>query len=138
MIDNTTGKEFTPRLSYYVGGLDIYDREHTLGAELDKFDIRNFDDRMHVLEKYCVDRISETSDYKEKFLLWQELKNALSEPSHNFHQYIEYNPDEFAALAYTEDEFGDARVIFEQIFKIATEKWSSDLERASQEDPHQW
>ncbi len=34
MIDNTTGKEFTPRLSYYVGGLDIYDREHTLGPSL--------------------------------------------------------------------------------------------------------
>jgi hypothetical protein len=138
MIDYRTGKPYTPQLSYYLGGLDIYDREHTLGVELGKFDMNNLNDRMFVLEKHCIDRTSRTNDYKKKFLLWNELKNALNDPDHNFHKYIEYNPDEYAALAYTEDELGDARILFEQLFKIATEKWSSELELASREDPERW
>lgn len=138
MIDYRTGKLYTPQLSYYLGGLDIYDREHTLGIELEKYDMHNMNDRMFVLEKYCIDRMSRTNDYKKKFLLWSELKNALDDPGHNFHQYIKYDTNEYAALAYTEDEFGDARTLFEQLFKIATEKWNSELELASREDSDLW
>lgn len=65
MIDYRTGKPYTPQLSYYLGGLDIYDREHTLGVELGKFDMNNLNDRMFVLEKYCIDRMSRTNDYKK-------------------------------------------------------------------------
>lgn len=70
--------------------------------------------------------------------MWNELKNALNDPNRNFHQYIEYNPDEYAELAYTEAQLGDARILFEQLFKIATEKWSSELELATREDPELW
>lgn len=36
-----TNFEFDPSLSYFIGDLDIYDREETLGVYLDRFDPNN-------------------------------------------------------------------------------------------------
>ncbi|MBH3361504.1 MULTISPECIES: hypothetical protein [Pseudomonas] len=138
MIDERTGLEYTPSLRHFLAGLNIYDREETLGEELENYDITNERDREIVIRKYCVEDLEQCYNYKIRYLLWAHLKNALNDKSHDFASIFEDDPDDHSTLAFYEDEFGDPREFFSKIFEISSARWSADLARAQQENPTIW
>ena len=54
LIDPGTEQPYIPTPSYFLGCFDIYDREETLGEELEKYDTNNAIDRERLILKYCL------------------------------------------------------------------------------------
>lgn len=66
------------------------------------------------------------------------LKHSLDSKDFNFHTFFEDNHDEYTSMAWNEDEIEDPREFFEEIYRLASDKWKDDLDKASQEDPSTW
>lgn len=50
----TSGTPFEPKVGYFLGGIEIYDREETLGEEIRKYNPNNPLEREAVIRKYIV------------------------------------------------------------------------------------
>ncbi|MGN7742719.1 hypothetical protein ACTJKT_22405 [Pseudomonas sp. 22526] len=46
LLDKDSGVPYLPIPAYFLGGFDIYDREETLGVELEAYDPENPKDRI--------------------------------------------------------------------------------------------
>ena len=130
-------EEYLPRISYFLGGIEIYDREETLGAELWKYDPNNPKDRREIIEKYITHDLRYLS-YRHKFVLLKELENKLSDESFDFSTIFAGDPDEYTSLAWGEDEIDNPREFFEDIFRVASEVWEGELKKACLEDQSTW
>lgn len=134
-IDPSTGLPYIPTLSYFLGCFDIYDREETLGEELDKFDPNNAVDRERLITSYSLKR---RRSYREKFLLYKCLENAILDKNYDFQALLEHDSHECSTLPNGWDEMDNPRVFLEDIYRLATIEWKSDLEKASLEDQSSW
>lgn len=132
MIDPNNGKPYIPTLHYFLGGFDIYDQE-TLGEELEKYDPNTASDRNKLIKKYFLPRHSNSS-YREKYLLFTCLENALSEKGYDFQEIFEDDPEEYNSLPPYWDEMKNPRTFFEDIYEIIRKEWHSEISRASKED----
>jgi hypothetical protein len=110
-IDLGTGQPYIPTPSYFLGCFDIYDREETLGEELEKFNPNNPSDREELILKYC---LVGNRTYRHRFLLYKCLEVALR------------------------DEMENTRAFFEDIYRLATIEWKEDLQKANLEDQSTW
>ncbi|MFW0756593.1 hypothetical protein ACN1C3_17920 [Pseudomonas sp. H11T01] len=137
LIDPGTGKPYVPTPSYFLGCFDIYDREETLGEELEKYDPDKPADREILILKYCLSKRWKLP-YRQKFLLVECLKEALLDKSYDFQSLLAYDPEEFSSLPPGWDEMENPRVFFEDIFRLASEEWKADLYKASLEDQSTW
>lgn len=137
LLDKDSGTPYLPTPAHFLGGFDIYDREETLGVELEAYNPENPKDRIELIEKYCINRYENIS-YRHKFVLLKSLKNALLDKNLDFNKLLEDNPEEYSSLPPGWDEMRNPRAFFEEIFRIASEKWKEDLDRASLEDPSTW
>ena len=72
MIDPSTGQPYVPTPAYFLGCFDIYDREETLGEELEKFDPNNPVDREVLILNYSLTKRWKIT-YRQKFLLYKSL-----------------------------------------------------------------
>lgn len=133
MIDPDNGKPYIPTLHYFLGGFDIYDREETLGEELEKYDPNIASDRDKLIKQYFLPRHSNSS-YREKYLLFTCLENALSEKRYDFQAIFEDDPEEYSSLPPYWDEMKNPRTFFEDIYQIIRKEWHSEISRASKED----
>ncbi|WP_104910992.1 hypothetical protein [Pseudomonas sp. LG1D9] len=128
---------FDASLNYFVGAFDIYDQEETKGVELSKYDPNSPKDREELIIKYCLDPEEQLS-YRHRYKLMDALKCSLNIKSFNFHVFFEDNHDEYINMAWNEDEIDDPREFFEEIYRLASDKWKDDLHKASLEDPSTW
>lgn len=135
MIDPESGKPYVPTPSYFLGCFDIYDREETLGEELESFDPNNAKDRETLILKYCLPK---KRSYRQRFLLYKCLERALEDEAYDFQSLLKYDPEAYSSFPDGWDEMDNTRAFFEDIFRLASIIWKNDLEKASLEDQSSW
>ncbi|PPC75599.1 hypothetical protein C4K68_19545 [Pokkaliibacter plantistimulans] len=128
---------YSPDLMTFVGRLDIYDREDTLGEELWSLDPNDAEDRDVIIRKYILRRIGRYT-YRHKYLLVEKLKECIEDSRYDFSQYFLHDPEEYNSLAWDETEIDTPRSFMERVYEIAKEEWKGDLEKASLEDQSTW
>ena len=134
-IDPGTGQPYIPTPSYFLGCFDIYDREETLGEELEGFDPNDPTDREELILKYCLPR---KRSYRQRFLLYKCLEEALQDRNYDFQSLLKYDPEAYSSFPDGWDEMKNTRAFFEDIFRLATVVWEDDLQKASLEDQSTW
>ncbi len=127
---------FAPTLSYWLGGISIYDREETIGAALWVYNPNDPGDREKVIKDFVLTRFDDLT-YRHKFLLFKILEGFLSLPDFDFSTEFEADYDENDSIAWDETEI-DPRGFFEDIYRLASEAWKDDLHKASLEDQSTW
>jgi len=135
--DPFLGEKFEPDLMWFIGVLDVYDREETYGAELVVYDPNESNDRVELIKKYCLDL--DYLSYRHKFLLVEFLVSKLEDKSYDFQ--ILFETDESEASSWPRNEWYELkspRGFFEDVYKLALEVWESDLLKASLEDRSTW
>lgn len=137
LIDENSGALYLPTPSYFLGGFDIYDREETLGVELEKYDPEDQEDRIKLIENYCLNRYKNIS-YRHKFALLKSLENALLDSTYDFNALLEDDPEEHSSLPSGWDKMKNPRAFFEEIFRLANIHWKKDLALASIENQIDW
>jgi hypothetical protein len=135
LIDPGTEQPYIPTPAYFLGCFDIYDREETLGEDLDAYDPNEAADREVLILKYC---LSGCRSYRKKFLLYKCLEEALQDKNYDFHSLLKYDPEEYSSFPGGWDEMENTRAFFEDIFRLATLEWNDDLQKASLEDKSAW
>lgn len=128
---------FEPTMHYWLGGISVFDREETLGAELWAYNPNDQGDRAVVIRKYILRRF-ECLTYRHRFLLVEMLKDALSFPDFDFSSLFKSDDEANIYLAWDETEIYNSRVFFEEIYGAALEEWEVDLYRAGLEDQSLW
>ena len=134
-IDIDDGQPFRPTPSFFLGGVDIYDREETLGEELEKLDPNNPIDREEIILKYC---LPTRKSYRHKYVVFKCLDEALQDESYDFQSLLKYDPEAYSSFPDGWDEMENTRAFFEDIFRLATVVWKDDLQKASLEDQATW
>jgi len=135
MIDPESGKPYTPTPSYFLGCFNIYDREETLGEELEKFDPNDMEDREALIVKYC---LPIKRSYRQRFLLYKCLEQALQDENYDFQSLFKYDPEAYSSFPDGWDEMENTRAFFEDVFRLATIEWQEDLIKSSLEDQLTW
>jgi hypothetical protein len=135
LIDPGTGKPYIPTPSYFLGCFDIYDREETLGEELEQYDPNIASDREALILKYCLPR---KRSYRQRFLLYKCLEEALRDKNYDFQSLMKYDPEAYSSFPDGWDEMENTRAFFEDILRLATVEWNDDLQKAAREDQSTW
>lgn len=128
---------FTPKISYILAALSIYDLEETKGEALWAYDPNSSTDREIIIKNYILDDLMYLS-YRHRFILISMLKDALDSPNFDFAKEFESDYDEHITIAWDETEIADPRGFFADIYRLAHEVWKDDLHKASLEDQSTW
>jgi len=131
-----TNMLYVPTVGHFLGGIDVYDQEETLGEALWELD-PNSGDREKIIREYIVPHHAYLS-YRHKFLLVNTLKNALNDKDFDFSIFFDIGTDSHTAPAWDALEIETPRSFFEDIFRISSEVWMSDLSKAAEEDASLW
>jgi hypothetical protein len=129
--------EYRPTVRGIIGVFDIYDREETLGVELEKFDMDNASDRKALAKKYIAignDYLS----YRHKFLLVAVLETALNNESYDFQALLEHDCESTNLFPDGWDEMKSPRAFFEDIYSVLSDEWKDQLLKASLEGQSTW
>ena len=130
-------EEFDPDLMWFIGVFNVYDREETLGEELEIFDPNDENDRSVLIRKYSLDK--SYMSYRHKFVLVQSLASKLSDQNYNFQSLFEIDESETSSWPRGEwYELADPRGFFEHVYVLAQEVWKEDLSKACFEDQSTW
>jgi hypothetical protein len=135
LIDPETSKPYLPSPAYFLCCFDVYDREETLGEELEKYNPNAAVDRERLILKYCMPM---KRSYRQKFLLVECLKLALLEEDYDFQSLFKYDPEAYSSFPDGWDEMDNSRFFFEDIHRLAMVEWAADLSKASLEDQATW
>ncbi|WP_426234890.1 hypothetical protein [Pseudomonas sp. TWP3-2] len=134
-IDPETCKPYLPSPAYFLCCFDVYDREETLGEELEKYNPNNAADREALILKYCMPM---KRSCRQKFLLIECLKFALQDEGYNFEKLFQYDPEAYSSFPDGWDVMVDSRAFFEDIYRLATIEWAADLKQGSLEHQTTW
>ncbi|WP_449441270.1 hypothetical protein [Pseudomonas migulae] len=130
-------EKFDPNLMWFVGVFGVYDREETLGVELEVYDPNNKYDRTELIRKYSLN-LNDLS-YRHKFVLVEALANKLNDESYNFQQLFDIDEGEAASWPRGEwYELENPREFLQDVYALAQEEWKDDLHKASLEDQSTW
>jgi len=99
---------YRPRLSHFLGGFDIYDREESLGETLAAYDPEDPSDRSILISRYVIERFSKLS-YRHKFVLFAVLGDALEKSGDVFQEVLEHDPYSHSLLPGGWDEMNDPK-----------------------------
>lgn len=135
--DSYLDQPYSPTVRGLLGDFDIYDREHTLGLELEKYDINCSADRRMLAKNYILVSYDFLS-YKHKFLLVAVLGSALQDESYNFRTLLEHDCESTNLFPSGWDEMKNPRAFFEDIYSVLSDEWKGELLRASLEDQSTW
>lgn len=117
--------DFKPSISDFIGNLDIYDREETLGVYLDRFDPNNRGDVCNLLKETFFHGPSTSGlSISHKEFLVELLINALRDPGFDFCKPFDTddgNCDTFT-LPFSW-EIKKPRMFFEEAYRIALSEW---------------
>ena len=128
---------YEPTLYHFLGPFDVYDREHTLGVELDTWNMNDPVQRAALIRRDITSQYKELS-YRHRHVLVTVLAQALQDPAFDFQAILEHDPESTNALPALWDEMDDPRAFFADIFRLVQQDWRDDLARAAAEDPASW
>ncbi|MFJ7316235.1 hypothetical protein ACIQVE_26495 [Pseudomonas sp. NPDC098747] len=128
---------FIPQLSYWLGGIETFDREETRGVALSAYDPNKPHDRAVVIREFILNNFPGFT-YRHKFLMVEILEDALNSPDFDFSKQFEDDYDSNTCVAWDETVVDDPRGFFEDIHKLAIEEWSDDLNKARVESRSLW
>ncbi|WP_455884905.1 hypothetical protein [Pseudomonas spelaei] len=128
---------YEPKLRYFLGPFDIYDREETLGEEFARYDINNNADREYLIKKHIIDKSTDLN-YRHRKSLFDILGAALNDDNYDFSQLFAQAPGYYCTLPWGWADMADPRIFFEDIYRLTQEGWKDDLQKASLEDPATW
>jgi hypothetical protein len=128
---------YIPNIESFLGGIEIYDREDTLGEELWLLDPNSAHDRESIIKKYIIPDLRYLS-YRHRYTLLESLKAAVQDSNFDFASLFQSKPEEHTSLAWEAPEVESPRVFFEDILRIANETWKDDLAKAEIEDQSTW
>lgn len=128
---------YVPRIGHFLGGIEIYDREETLGEQLWQLDPNEKNDRDTIIKNYIIPDLKYLS-YRHKYVLLKLLESSILDTNFDFSSVFQSNPDEHTSLAWEGSELESARSFFEDIFRIAETLWKDDLDKAKNEDQSVW
>ena len=128
---------YEPTLYHFLGPFDVYDREHTLGVELDAWDMNDSDQRAALIRRDITGQYKELG-YRHRHALVAVLAQALQDPAYDFQLILEHDPESSYALPARWDEMADPRAFFADIYRLVQQDWRDDLARAAAEDPSGW
>ena len=129
--------EYKPTIRGIIGAFDIYDREHTLGIELEKYDMDIASDRKALAKIYIANN-SEHLSYRHKFLLVTTLRNALLDKFFDFKALLEHDCESTNSFPVDCDNMKNPRAFFEDIFSVLVTEWEDELQSAGLEDQSTW
>lgn len=128
---------FDPSLMWFIGVFDVYDREHNLGQELEKYDPNNKEDRKTLIQNYALNL--NYLSYRHKHTLIEALKNALDDENYDFQGLFEIDEDEHISWPRNEwYELDSPREFLKDVYLLAQTYWKEELYSASLETPSQW
>lgn len=128
---------YKPSLLNLLGGIEIYDREDTLGKQLWNYQPNSDLERDQIIRLFVIPAL-EYLTYRHKFVMINTLKNALTDKFYDFKALFETDFDDPRCIAWDESEIDDPRGFFERILSISEELWAEDLRKASCENPSEW
>jgi len=120
---------YNPQLKHFLGGFDIYDREETLGAELEKYDPECPIDRTELIRRFIVKRFSGLTP-RHKLVLVSVLRRSLDGETSKLSDVFKHDPFSHSLLPLGWNEMKDPRVFFEHVYSILTEVWANELSLA--------
>lgn len=123
---------YNPSVGYFLGGIDVYDQEESLGESLWGLD-PNSDDREKIIREYIIPYQSYLS-YRHKFVLLNKLGSTLKDKDFDFSVFFGVDVDSHTATAWDASEVETPRSFFEDIYRVASEVWMPELSRAAEED----
>ena len=126
-----------PRLSYLLAGLEIYDREDTVGGVIRKYNPNASQDRCEIIERFVLRGLDYLS-YRHRFALLKVLEVALADDYFDFSTQFESDYEECSTIAWDETEIENPRGFFEDIYRLACAEWKDDLQRAALEYQSTW
>ncbi|MGX9713274.1 hypothetical protein ACWYXJ_03325 [Janthinobacterium lividum] len=115
----------------------MYDREETLGVELNAWDMNDPAQRAALIRRDITSQYKELG-YRHRHALVAVLAQALQDPAYDFQAILEHDPESTHALPALWDEMDDPRAFFADIYRLAQQDWRDDLARAAAEDPADW
>lgn len=128
---------YEPALYHFLGPFDVYDREHTLGAELATWNMSDPVQRAALIRRDITSQYKELS-YRHRHVLVALLAQALQDQAYDFQAILEHDPESTYALPARWGEMDDPRAFFADIFRLVQQDWRDDLARAAAEDPASW
>ena len=119
--------DFVPTPGYLVGGFSIYDREESLGQELNKFDPNVFSDLQQLTEKYfCRTSTVRSWSVHHKVFFLEMLTNAFQDRNYDFGRIIKDDHDECFYMP-SGWQIDDVRLMFVRMYGILLEEWRDEL-----------
>jgi hypothetical protein len=128
---------YEPKLSHILGALSIYDQEETKGEALWQYNPNKSKDRETIIRSFILKDL-EYLTYRHRFVLISILKAAIENPNTDFSKEFESDHDKHKVMAWDETEIDEPRIFFEDIYKLASDDWKEELQRASVEDQSTW
>ena len=128
---------FEPTLFYWLGGISIFDREETLGAELWACDPNKQSDREQIIKKFVLKRFDHLT-YRHRCLLFKIFEESLSVTNLELSTQVEGDCEANTYFAWDETEIDNPRGFFEDMYRLASDEWKDDLHKASLEDQSTW
>lgn len=113
---------------HFLNCFDVYDREETLGEELNQFDPNKSGQLKTLFDRYffCGGILALTAAHKVELVL--VLKNALDNRYFDFS--VIFHPDHNASDSLylpTAWSINEPRIFFENIYSIVVDRWKEDL-----------
>lgn len=135
LLDRHHLEPYLPRLSYLIGRFSVYDREETLGEELNKYDPNDPVDRDLLIRRYCLS-LTPGETFLHRRAMFDLLEQALADSDFDFASVWADDEDdeyfyEFWSWPSDWPEINDPRGLFQAIRDTAKEVWCEDLMRSS-------
>ncbi|WP_339100321.1 hypothetical protein WKQ99_20000 [Pseudomonas atacamensis] len=128
---------FKPRFTWFIGVLDVYDREETRGMELGAYNPDISEDRERLIRKYCLSL--PYLSYRHKFVLFEALEEALSNSAYDFESLFDIDESETCSWPRAEwYSLESPRCFFADVYRLAAEVWREDIDKAAREDRSTW
>jgi hypothetical protein len=127
---------FEPNPRYFIGGFDVYDREESLGAQLNGFDPNDAAQAQYLLDKYIFPRFTSVRGYtaEHRKALADALLSVLSDRDYCFDALLEDNHNECFYLP-SDWKIRDPREFFLQVYQAVVRHWHIELESVGVELP---
>src|SRR5690554_818278 len=118
---------FKPSLTFFLGELDIYDKEESLGEYLNGFDPNDRNQVRLLLDELFFNGARVKSlGAEHKKVLFELLVEALGEPGHDFRSVFEMDEDDCFCLP-CDWEVNDYRLFFEELHRLAIDHGGDEL-----------
>lgn len=135
--DPFVNEQFVPDLMWFIGGFNVYDREESLGMELEGYDPNDKNDRAELIRKFGLDL--DCLSYRHKFVLLELLAEKLTDKTFDFQSLFEIDAREASSWPRGEwYELENPRDFLQDVYMLAQEVWKEDLLKASLEDRSTW